>query len=132
VPRVLVIDDQPHVRAGILLALEANGFEAVGAGDANSGLREFQSSQFDLAIVDLYMPGTDGVTLIKALRERAPAFPVIAMSGVLLNESHRTALDFLPNLPALSDVVCLQKPFRPPELLKAIQAAQARAAYAGD
>jgi CheY-like chemotaxis protein len=132
VPRILVIDDQPHVRASIVLALQANGHEAVGAEDASAGLREFQGSRFDLAMVDVYMPGTDGVTLIKALRERSPALPSIAMSGVLLNDSQHTALEFLPKLPSLAGVVCLQKPFRPPELLKAIDAAFALSAYADE
>lgn len=130
--RILVIDDQPQVRAGLRLALEAGGHEAVGAGDANAGLREFRNSPFDLVMVDVYMPGVDGVTLIKSLRERSPGLPIIAMSGVLLKNSDRTALDFLPQLPGLADVVCLRKPFRPPELVKAIQVALAVAAPAGD
>lgn len=127
VPRILVIDDQPHVRAGLVIALQASGYEAIGAEDANSGLRTFRESKFDLAMVDLYMPGIDGVTLIKALRERAPTLPIIAMSGVLLKDSQHTALEYLPNLPGLSGVVCLQKPFRPPELVKAIDVAFALA-----
>jgi hypothetical protein len=65
------------------------------------------------------------VKLIKAMRDRAPEFPIIAMSGVLLNESEHTALEYFPNLPDLSGVVCLQKPFRPLDLLKAVQSALA-------
>jgi DNA-binding response OmpR family regulator len=123
VPRILVIDDQPHVRAGVLIALRARGFEAVGAEDAKSALREFEARPFDLALVDIYMPGTDGVTLIKSLRALAPSLPIIAMSGVLLNDSERTALDFLPKAPGLTDIVCLQKPFRPRDLMQAIRSA---------
>ena len=78
-------------------------------------------------IADLFMPGIDGVTLIKALRKRNPGFPVIAMSGVLLGTSGRTALDHLPNISELADVICLQKPFRPNDLLQAVAAALARA-----
>lgn len=131
-PRILVVDDQQHVRAGLILALRANGFEAVGAEDANSGLRAFQESQFDLALVDVYMPGVDGVSLMKTLREQSPGLPIIAMSGVLLNESQRTALEFLPKVPGLSDIVCLRKPFRPPELVKAIEVAFALTAHADE
>jgi DNA-binding response OmpR family regulator len=132
VPRILVIDDQAHVRAALAVALRANGFDVLVVEDANSGLREFEAAHFDLAIVDVYMPDVDGVKLIKLLRDRSPGLPIIAMSGVVLNESQRTALEFLPRLPGLSDIVCLQKPFRPPELLKAIGAALAVAATAGD
>jgi CheY-like chemotaxis protein len=128
VTRILVIDDQAHVRATILIALRATGFEGIGAENAVSAIQAFESSHFDLAMVDLYMPDVDGVKLIKTLRQRSPNFPIIAMSGVLLGESHRTALDFLPNLPGLSGVVCLQKPFRSSALVKAIQMATNQAA----
>ena len=74
------------------------------------------------------MPGIDGVTLIKALRKRNPSFPVIAMSGVLLGTSGRTVLDHLPNISELSDVVGLQKPFRPNDLLQAVATALAMGA----
>jgi CheY-like chemotaxis protein len=128
VPRILIVDDQAHVRAALVAALQANGFEVVAIGDAISAMAQFEARRFDLAIVDVYMPNIDGVKLIKALRELSPGLPIIAMSGVLLNESQRTALEFLPKLPGMSEVVCLQKPFRPPELLKAVRVAFAMAA----
>ena len=51
------------------------------------------------------------------MRERVPDLPVVAISGM-------TALDFLSESPELSDVVCLQKPFRPNDLMRAIEAAR--------
>ena len=128
VPRILVIDDQNHVRTAIVLALQAKGFDVVGADSGQSGLTKFEQSKFDVVIADLFMPGIDGVTLIKSLRKRNPGFPVIAMSGVLLGTSGRTALDHLPNIAELSDVICLQKPFRPNDLLQAVAAALAAGA----
>ena len=74
------------------------------------------------------MPGVDGVTLIKALRKRHSGLPVVAMSGVLLDGSGRTALDHLTNIAELKDVICLQKPFRPNDLLQAVAAALATGA----
>jgi CheY-like chemotaxis protein len=123
VPRILVIDDQNHVRTAIMLALQAKGFDVIGAESGQSGLAKLAQSEFDVVIADLFMPGMDGVTLIKALRQRDPGFPVIAMSGVLLGTSGRTALDQVPNISELSDVICLQKPFRPNDLLQAVAAA---------
>lgn len=127
-PRILIVDDQAHVRAAVTVALQVNGFEAVATEDGASAIREFEARRFDLAIVDLYMPKIDGVKIIKALRERSANLPIIAMSGVLLNESGHTALEFLPKVPGMSEIVCLQKPFRPRELLKAVQVAFAAAA----
>jgi CheY-like chemotaxis protein len=125
-PRVLVIDDQADVRETISIALKAKGFDVVAVESGRLGLIElnktlFDVPLFDLAIVDIYMPEMDGVKLIKAMRERTPNLPVIAISGVFLPASGRTVLDILPTAPNLSGITCLQKPFRPQELLQAIQ-----------
>ena len=101
-PRVLVIDDQPHVRATISIALKANGFDVVAVESGRLGLIELNKTAFDIplfdvAIVDIYMPDMDGVTLIKAMREYAPKLPIIAISGALFHETGRTVLDILPN-----------------------------------
>jgi DNA-binding response OmpR family regulator len=110
------MDDQSDVRAVVALALRVKGFEVFGFESAAAGLAAFELSPFDLAIVDIFLGGTNGVDVIRTLRERSPNLPIVAISGV-------TALDFLSASPELSNVVCLQKPFRPTELLRAIQAA---------
>jgi CheY-like chemotaxis protein len=120
-PRILVIDDQPHVRAMISVALEAHGIDVVAVESGRSGLREIGRSNFDLAIVDIFMPEMDGVKLIKSLRERIPDLPVIAISGEFLRPTGRNVLNILPMAPALTGITCLAKPFRPRELLAAIQ-----------
>ena len=121
--RVLVIDDQPEVRKTISLMLQTKGFEVEAVESGHAGVRKFESSHFDLAIVDIFMPGMDGAKLIKMLRMRAPNLPIVAISGVLLKASGRTALDFLAMSPNLDNIVCLQKPFRPPQLMNAISQA---------
>jgi DNA-binding response OmpR family regulator len=116
VPRILLMDDQADVRAVITLALRVKGFEVVGFASGAAGLAAFAASHFDLAIVDIFLGGMNGVDVMATLRESYPNLPIVAISGV-------TALDFLSASPELSNVVCLQKPFRPTELLRAIQAA---------
>jgi len=101
----------------ISIVLRIHQYEIIEAESAASALRLFDGSGFDLAIIDIFLQGTNGSDLIAALRARAPGLPVVAISGM-------TALDFLPKTPELSDVVCLQKPFRPPDLMRAIEAAQ--------
>jgi DNA-binding response OmpR family regulator len=110
------MDDQADVRAVVALALRVKGFDVVGFESGAAGLAAFEQSPFDLAIVDIFLGGMNGTDVIRMLRERSPNLPIVAISGV-------TALDFLSASPDLSNVVCLQKPFRPTELLKAIQAA---------
>jgi DNA-binding NtrC family response regulator len=117
-PRVLVIDDQSDVRTMISIVLRINQFEIVEAGTAEAGLKAFEEADFDLAIVDIFLQGSNGSDLIATMRERVPDLPVVAISGI-------TALDFLSKSPELADVVCLQKPFRPNDLIHAIEAARA-------
>src|SRR6185312_13810552 len=102
--RVLVVDDQAYARATAAVVLRANGFEVVGVGDGESAIRTFEASPFDLVIVDIYMPRMDGVQLIKALRQRAAGVPIVAVSGVALHGSTRTALEYFTELPVLASV----------------------------
>jgi DNA-binding response OmpR family regulator len=115
-PRILVIDDQSEVRAMIAIVLRINHFEIVEAASGAAGLKEFENSKFDLAIVDIFLQGTNGFDVIGIMRERVPDLPVVAISGM-------TTLDIVAASPELSNVICLQKPFRPNQLVRAIEAA---------
>lgn len=114
--RILVIDDQADVRAMISIVLRVRHFEIVEAATASAALQAFDISSFDLAIVDIFLHGTNGYDLIRMMRDRSAKLPIVAISGM-------TALDFVSASPELSDVVCLQKPFRPNDLMRAIEAA---------
>jgi DNA-binding response OmpR family regulator len=116
--RVLVIDDQPDVRTMVSIVLRISRFEVVEAASATAGLNEFESSKFDLAIVDIFLQGSNGIDVIRKMRERIPGFPIVAISGM-------TTLDFVLDAPELFNVICLQKPFRPADLVHAIEAATA-------
>ncbi|WGD55717.1 response regulator [Bradyrhizobium sp. CB1650] len=118
--RILIIDDQKDVRAMVAIVLRVNRFEVVEASSGAAGLKAFGESSFDAAIVDIFLGDTSGVDVIASLRERAPAMPIVAVSGM-------TALDFMEQSPHLASVVCLQKPFRPNDLLQALRTAQAAA-----
>jgi DNA-binding response OmpR family regulator len=118
-PRVLVIDDQPDVRTMVSIVLRVNHFEVVEAASAAAGLKEFEASEFELAIVDIFLQGTNGFEVIMKMRERIPDFPIVAISGM-------TTLDFVSDTPELSNVVCLQKPFRPADLVLAVEVATRR------
>ena len=102
----------------ISIVLRIHHFEVVGAGTAAAGLNEFEGSAFDVAIVDIFLQGTNGLEVISKMRKRIPDFPIVAISGMM-------ALDFLTESPELSSVVCLQKPVRPAELVRATEAAMA-------
>jgi DNA-binding response OmpR family regulator len=116
-PRILVIDDQADVRAMICMVLRVHHFEVVEAASAAEGLKAFEASTFDLAIVDIFLHQASGFDVIKMMRQRVANLPVVAISGM-------TALDFVNGSPDLGNVVCLQKPFRPNQLVRAVEAAQ--------
>ena len=116
-PRILVIDDQADVRAMISIVLRIHRFDIVEAASAAEGLKAFQEARFDLAIVDVFLQDTSGVDVIAIMRDQLPDLPVIAISGT-------PPLDFVSRMPELSNVVCLQKPFRPNDLMHAIEAAR--------
>lgn len=120
-PRILIIDDQKDVRAMVAIVLRVNHYEVAEADSGAAGLKTFAESPFDAAIVDIFLGDINGVDVIATLRERAPGLPVIAVSGM-------TALDFMEQSPHLANVICLQKPFRPNDLLQALRKAQAAAA----
>jgi DNA-binding response OmpR family regulator len=124
-PRVLVVDDQSDVRAMIGIVLRIHHFETVEADSAAAGLKASEQFAFDLAIVDVFLHGSSGIDLIEKMRERNPELPVVAISGM-------TMLDFVVESPDLSDVVCLQKPFRPNDLMRAIEAVRARRGASND
>jgi len=123
-PRILVIDDQSDVRAMISIVLRINHFEIVEAASGAAALKEFENSRFDLVIVDIFLQGINGFDVITMMRERVPDLPVVAISGM-------TTLDFLTESLELSNVVCLQKPFRPNELMAAIERVRAKHRAAG-
>src|ERR1700722_7834086 len=128
--RILVVDDQSDVRAMIAMVLRVHHFEIVEAASGAAALKAFEDSKsdsrFDLAIVDIFLQGTNGFDIISMMRERVPDLPVVAISGM-------TTPDFLATSPELANVVCLQKPFRPNELVRAVEAARelSRPAVAG-
>lgn len=119
-PRVLIIDDQKDVRAMVAIVLRVNRYDVVEADSGAAGVKAFTETCVDAAIVDIFLGDTSGVEVITTLRELAPSLPVVAVSGM-------TALDFMEQSPHLANVVCLQKPFRPNDLLQALRNAQAAA-----
>jgi CheY-like chemotaxis protein len=118
--RVLVIDDDHLVAAAIQMILARKGIESALALDAHAGLQAFVSSKFDVVIVDIFMPGMNGLETITAIRRQAPKIPLIAMSGFRLRDTLGLGLDFLGMAATLGATSCLRKPFAPQQLLGAI------------
>ena len=111
---VLVIDDDPDVRAFIAAALEEHGYRVREAGDGKEGLAEIERDKPDLVIVDFLMPGLSGAEVARRIRAKLPKQPILFVSGYSETDAvKRTA----PDAPLLT------KPFRADALAKAVRAA---------
>jgi DNA-binding response OmpR family regulator len=67
-PRVLVVEDEPNIRELVCLHLGLEGYQCEGLGDGQQALKRTEAERFDLLVVDLMIPGLDGVSLTRAVR----------------------------------------------------------------
>ncbi len=120
IPHLLVVDDDERIRTLLTKFLARNGFMVSAARDAAHARRLIEGLVFDLLIVDVMMPGEDGLELTRALRENVE-------TPVLLLTARGEAEDRIHGLEAGADDY-LPKPFEPRELLLRASAILRRAA----
>jgi CheY-like chemotaxis protein len=118
---ILVVDDDPMVCMAIEIYLQRNHFRVTVADGGEAGLRALEHEQFDLMIVDIFMPHMRGFESIRLFHDRAPAIPLIAMSGYAFADLDSPAPDFLRMALELGAARCLRKPFTPVALLAAVK-----------
>jgi DNA-binding NtrC family response regulator len=87
---VMVVDDEESMRHFLAKTLRREGYEVVSAADGPDALAAAQVQAVDLALVDIRMPGMDGVALMRTLRASHPRLPVILMTayGSVQNALH--------------------------------------------
>lgn len=125
-PHVLVVDDDPMVCATIEVCLQRQGFQITVADGGETGLQALETSSFDVMLIDIFMPHMRGFESIRIFHERAPATPLIAMSGYAFAEIEPPSPDFHKMAHDLGATHCLRKPFSPKALLAAIDECLAR------
>ena len=118
--RIEVIDDDQAIRTTIKLLLERDGHEVVLAEDGRKGIEQFRTGRFDLLIVDIFMPGMDGLETIRNIHQMRPDIPIIVISGYAFRTALESVPDFLNMAMKFGAVSSLQKPFRPSQLLSAV------------
>jgi len=79
--QILVIEDEPRILAFLARGLEAEGFRVDAAGTGPTGLKQALASSYDAVILDLLLPGLDGLTVLRELQRRAPELPVVIVSA---------------------------------------------------
>jgi DNA-binding response OmpR family regulator len=113
--RLLVVEDDPAIVSFLVKGLKEAGFAVDEARSGGTALEMASRESYDLAIIDLMLPGMDGLALIEELRRRRLAVPVIILSA------KRSVDDRVRGLQAGGDDY-LTKPFAFEELLARVQA----------
>lgn len=80
-PTVLVIDDEPEVRDSIQQVLGRAGFTVTTADNGQTGIQRFLSHPADVVVVDIIMPRSNGIEVIRKIRSQYPGARIIAISG---------------------------------------------------
>lgn len=109
-PTMLLVDDDAPLRERLARALAARGFVVRTAGSAEEALALTSSDSPEYAVVDLRMPGTGGLELLQALRERDPATQVLVLTGygsiaTAVQAMRQGATGYLPKPVDADDVV---------------------------
>jgi DNA-binding response OmpR family regulator len=107
-PTVLVVDDEPIVRDVVVRYLQRDGYDTLEAGDGDAARAIIESGKADLVVLDLMLPGTDGLTLTRWIREGSD-LPVIMLTA------RGEAADRIVGLELGADDY-VTKPFSPREL----------------
>jgi DNA-binding response OmpR family regulator len=108
---ILVVDDDPQIRQSLSKLLSAEGYEVALAADGEQGVEIFDTSQIDLVLLDINLPGNGGWEVFGALTSSNPFLPIIIITGM----ENQQDLATLAGVGAL-----MEKPLNLPLLLKTI------------
>jgi excisionase family DNA binding protein len=109
-PRILVVDDEAGIRDLLAKTLAIAEYDVDLAPGGREALERLHREQYDLLITDLWMPGVDGLTLIREARRFMPQLPIIIITGYSTEASAIEAINLGVN-------GYLRKPFRVPKVL---------------
>jgi len=98
--RILVIDDEAAIRDSLRMTLEYEGYEFIGAATGQEGLALAEREAPDLVLLDVKMPGMDGIEVLERLRHMNESLPVVVVSGhgtisTAVEATKKGAFDFI-------------------------------------
>jgi DNA-binding response OmpR family regulator len=119
--RILVVEDEKDIRDFVVINLKRGGYEVVDVGSGEAALEEFEKSggDFDIALLDVMMPGIDGFEVCKQIRAKSNAI------GIIMLSAKTQEMDKVSGLMLGADDY-VTKPFSPSELLARVDAVYRR------
>ena len=123
---ILVIEDDPAIRRGLVDTLGAGGYHTMEAADGDAGMKLALSADYALILLDIKLPGPDGFAILEQLRKSRPGAPVI-MTTALGDESSRVR-----GLKGGADDYIIKGNFSALELLARVEAVLRRSAERTD
>jgi CheY-like chemotaxis protein len=115
--RVLIADDDPDVRETLRKVLVKHGYQVDVAADGQTLLALHRKQPADVLLIDIYMPGVDGLEAMIRLESEFPAAKIIAISG----GGFRDGADVLTMATRLGAVRTVAKPFTVDEVVRAVR-----------
>jgi two-component system invasion response regulator UvrY len=112
-PRILIVDDEPSVRALFEEVLSGDGYYITAVGTARQAMRTLRDFEFDLVILDMSLPDRDGAELLGHIRSESPHLRILAASGFMAGGMHDIAI-------SAGATATLAKPTTPHELRQAV------------
>src|SRR3954451_18400457 len=112
--RILLVEDDPTIREMTRLSLERDGFLVDTADDGSGGLEAFRAQAADLVLLDVMLPGIDGIRVCRAIREQS-VVPIVMLPP------RTDPVDVVLGLEAGADDY-VTKPFEPPILAARLRA----------
>ena len=113
---ILVVEDDSFMPMTIRFELERTGYSVAIADDGPKGFAAFKAEQFDLVLLDIFMPTMDGLETLKPVREWQPKIPISAMSDRPAAPESSSEPDFLALAIKFGAVKSRPKPFKPATL----------------
>jgi len=113
---IMIVDDDTHIQLALRQIVESAGHRVIDASNGQEAIDLFGEFHPDLVVTDIFMPHTDGIETIRAIRNLAPDAKIIAISGGYIGGSW----NYLDAVVVLGADLALQKPFTSSQLLSAI------------
>jgi DNA-binding response OmpR family regulator len=123
-PRILLVDDEQPIQTLLTYPLQKDGYDVVPASDGREALARFSEQSFDLVVLDLMLPGLDGLEVCRRLRAQGKTVPIIMLTA------KSEEIDKVVGLELGADDY-ITKPFSMREFRSRVKAALRRSRMAG-